>query len=308
MAPTLENQEQKNLQEESKTPQSEPKQSTTKNPLLAMAEKELLYPKKSYSQEVIAKNTPNKSEYDAKKEHWNKVAKINLLGELAATIGGGISAAWGGRPGLPNPAAARLATKRMNELDVDYTKELERYRRDTLSEALRQDKRQDDKTKDLLNRMQWQEKMDRDKEQKAEDRALIKERDANRYQESAKRDNIRQEALMLQKEQRKQSATKSGAVGSRAFGSASKGRGGSAGYNGERDPSRKVVTYIKDSNRKPVAIYPDDWTELYRLADSFNMLGEYRASQSDYDRKQQLSSAIQRAYVERERLQQTPKK
>ncbi len=63
------------------------------------------------------------------------------------------------------------------------------------------------------------------------------------------------------------------------------------------------MTYILDGDNKRVAIYRDQMTQLYELADEMGMLDKYRSAKNNDERKEALFVAIGKAYKEKQKIE-----
>ena len=100
---------------------------------------------------------------------------MNALGELASVIGGGIAAAWGGTPPLPDKVSARLARARIADMDEKMHEEFDAYRKTNLAEAIRRDKQTERATEKYLDHLY---RINRDDKRSRDAAALQRERAA----------------------------------------------------------------------------------------------------------------------------------
>jgi len=219
-----------------------------------------------------ADTEPDTAEYKRRRDRASQAATMNALGELASVIGGGIAAAWGGNPPLPDKVSSRLARSKIADMDEDMREEFDTYRKTNLSEAIRRDKqaeRATEKYLDHLYRLNRDDKRSRDAAALQRERVAATERIARERMEASER--------------------------VAAVKASSKGTAGKV-------QSEKPVTYILDGDNKRVAVYRDQMTQLYELADELGMLDKYRAAKNNDERREALYVAIGKAYKERQKL------
>lgn len=217
---------------------------------------------------------PDTADYKRRRDRMAQAATVNALSGLASAIGGGIAAAWGGNPPLPDKVSARLDRARIAETDDKMREQLNAYRKANLSEAIRRDKQAERATERYLDHLY---RINRDDKRARDTAALQRERTA--ATERMARERI--EAAQKNMADKRQSSDSASA---------------------RKTQSEKPVTYILDSNNKRVAIYRDHMTQLYELADRMGMLDKYRSAKNSDERKEALYVAIGRAYKEREKL------
>ncbi len=219
-----------------------------------------------------ADTKPDMSEYKRRRDRAAQAATLNALGELASVIGGGIAAAWGGNPPLPDKVSSRLAEAKIADMDEDMRKEFDTYRKTNLSEAIRRDKQAERVTEKYLDHLY---RLNRDDKRSRDAAALQRER-------AAVTEKIARERI--------EASEKASAVKASSKGSAGKAQ------------SENPVTYILDGDNKRVAVYRDQMTQLYELADEMGMLDKYRAAKNNDERREALYVAIGKAYKERQKL------
>ncbi len=195
---------------------------------------------------------PDTSRYSRRRDRTAQAATMNALGELASVIGGGIAAAWGGTPPLPDKVSARLARARIADTDEKMHEEFDAYRKTNLAEAIRRDKQTERATEKYLDHLY---RINRDDKRSRDAAALQTERKA------------------------------------------------SSGSATRKTQSEKPVTYILDGDNKRVAIYRDQMTQLYELADEMGMLDKYRSAKNNDERKEALFVAIGKAYKEKQKIE-----
>ena len=235
--------------------------SSGSHPLLSIAES---------ASSLESEATPYPAEYARRRDRAAQAATVNALGELASVIGGGIAAAWGGNPPLPDKVSSRLAQARIAGLDKEIREEFDKNRKANLAEAVRRRSSIERSTERYLDRLY---RIDRDDKNRESAAAMQRERI-----ESAER--IARERI----------AASQRAVQTKAAG------------NKSNEQSRRPQTYILDQDNKPIAIYREDMTQLYELADRLGMLDGYRSAKNSDERREELYVAIGKAYKERERL------
>lgn len=216
---------------------------------------------------------PDTSRYSRRRDRTAQAATMNALGELASVIGGGIAAAWGGTPPLPDKVSARLARARIADMDEKMHEEFDAYRKTNLAEAIRRDKQTERATEKYLDHLY---RINRDDKRSRDAAALQRERAAT------------SEKIARERIEATQKATE---------------RKASSGSATRKTQSEKPVTYILDGDNKRVAIYRDQMTQLYELADEMGMLDKYRSAKNNDERKEALFVAIGKAYKEKQKIE-----
>ncbi|MDE6482972.1 MAG: hypothetical protein K2L01_04355 [Rikenellaceae bacterium] len=214
---------------------------------------------------------PDTAEYARRRDRKAQAATVNALGELASVIGGGIAAAWGGNPPLPDKVSARLAEARIADMDEDMRDEFDAYRKTNLAEAVRRDKSMERATENYLDHLY---RINRDDKRARDTAALQRER-------AAATEKITRERI--------EAAQKSAA-------------GKASPATARKTQNEKPVTYILDDDNKRVAVYRDEMTQLYELADNMGILDKYRSAGNNDERREALYVAISRAYKEKQKL------
>lgn len=200
---------------------------------------------------------------------------MDAFGQLASVIGGGIAAAWGGSPALPDKKRAQNFEIQIATNDSQMRKEFDDYRKANLAEAVRKEKRQEQVEDRMLESMY-----------------RIKRDDSNTYR-AAIRESNRLEIADRQaahKQKLAETAAKSRATALKSASAVNKGS------------SRKPETYILDSNNKRVPIYREEMTQLYELAGEFDMLDQYREAKSKEERNEAFQVAITNAYKLKQKI------
>lgn len=218
---------------------------------------------------------PDTADYSRRRDRVAQAATMDAFGQLASVIGGGISAAWGGSPALPDSKRAQKFESQIALDDNRMRKEFDDYRKANLAEAVRKERRQqhvDDKVLESMYR--------------------IKRDSQNSYQAAIKESN-RMEIARKQYAQRQQLAE----TAARSRATADKSR-----LAANRGSERKPETYILDSNNKKVPIYREEMTQLYELAGEFDMLKQYREAKSKEERNEAFLVAITNAYKLKQKI------
>ncbi len=201
---------------------------------------------------------------------------MDAFGQLASVIGGGIAAAWGGSPALPDKKRAQNFEIQIATNDSQMRKEFDDYRKANLAEAVRKEKRQQQIEDRVLESMY---RIKRDEGNTY--RAAIRE--SNRLEIADRQAAHRQKLAETAARSREAAATKSALAGNKGS-------------------SRKPETYILDSNNKRVPIYREEMTQLYELAGEFDMLDQYREAKSKEERNEAFQVAITNAYKLKQKI------
>lgn len=203
----------------------------------------------------------------------SQAATINALGELASVIGGGIAAAWGGNPALPDKVSDRLEIERITATDDKIREAFDRQRKENLAEAIRRQKQSREDTQNYLDRL-YQLKRDDAKSYET----LMKET----LKAETNRRKIEADAEESQLRYRTQN---------------------NKGKTTERVKTPAPITYIYDSKNNRIPIYREEATRLYEIADRLGMLDGYRAAKSSDERDEEFYAAIANAYRKREEIE-----